>query len=118
MPRLLLRAAKPETPLGYSRRNSQIRSPLVASTAWMLAPGAYKYMTPRYTIGVDSCVPFGRPRDHAMRSWPTLLLLIWSSGLKRWSSKVRLIISQSAGFGLASTDGVTGTNACASAEGA
>jgi hypothetical protein len=33
-------------------------------------------MTPRYTIGVDSWVPFGRPRDHAMRNWPTFVLLI------------------------------------------
>ena len=31
-------------------------------------------------------VPSGRPRAQAMRSWPTLLLLIWVSGLKRCSS--------------------------------
>src|SRR5262249_24873150 len=79
----------------------------------MLAPGAYKYITPRYTIGVDSWVPFGRPRDQAMRSWPTLRVLISLSGLKRCSSKVRFIMSQSAGSGLASIASVTGTNVCA-----
>src|SRR5215471_5440626 len=81
----------------------------------MPAPGAYKYITPRYTIGVDSWVPFGRPRDQAMRSWLTLRVLISLSGLKRCSSKVRFIMSQSAGSGLANIAAVTGTNVCAEA---
>jgi hypothetical protein len=45
-----------------------------------------------------------------MRNCPTLLLLIWLSGLKRCWSKVRLSISQSPGSGLASTASVTGRN--------
>src|SRR2546430_17093569 len=43
-----------------------------------------------------------------MRNCPTLLLLIWLSGLKRCWSNVRFMCSQSAGSGLANVDSVTG----------
>src|SRR6266540_2471810 len=61
-------------------------------------------------MGVVSWVPAGRPRVQAIRSCPTLFLLIWLSGLKRCWLNVRLIISQSAGSGLVNTDSVTGLN--------
>src|SRR5580765_2848807 len=109
MPRFLLRAARGWTPAGYSRRYSHRRSPLVASSACTVAAGAMAYITPRYTRGVDSCVPTARPRDHTIRSCATLLLLICLSGLKRCSSYVRLMCNQSAASGCASIVGVTGT---------
>ena len=60
-------------------------------------------------MGVDSCVPVGRPRDQTMRSCATLPLVICFSGLKRCSSYVRLMCSQSDGSGCASVASVTGT---------
>src|SRR5688572_7880468 len=45
-----------------------------------------------------------------MRSWFTLLRLIWSSGLNAWLSSVRRHVSQSLGSGFHSISSVTGTN--------
>src|SRR5205814_9278387 len=67
-------------------------------------------------IGTDCGVPLGRPLDHAMRNWLTVLLLIWLSGLKRCWSKVRFMCSQSAGSGLANVASVTGRNSAVCAD--
>ena len=72
--------------VGTLRLYSQMRSPLVASSASTMAPGSTRYITPLWTIGMVSLVPGPRPRVHAMRSWPTFDRFTCLSGLKRCAS--------------------------------
>src|SRR6202034_3799780 len=66
------------------------------------------YITPSCTIGIVSVTPSSRSRTQAMRRFLTFFVLIWSSGLSRKASYVRLYISQSPGEGFRSISSVTG----------
>src|SRR6478609_8148459 len=92
----------------YLRLYNQIVSPVVASSAATLPPGSDRYITPSYTVGMVSVTPPGNPFDQASPSCRMLPRLIWSSGLKRCASGVRLNHSQSLGEGFSSIASVTG----------
>src|SRR5690606_15781484 len=88
-------------------------SPVAASSATTSLgpsrpPGVTRYMTPLYTSGMISIVPGGSGFVQTLSRSPTLSRSIWSSGLKRCASYVRLYISQSAGSGRSRTPSVTG----------
>ncbi len=91
-----------------ARRDIGARTPTADRRSWRRGPGCWRQARTgtsrrdRRSASIPA-MPAGRPRDQAMRSWPTLALLIWLSGLKRCWLKVRLMCSQSAGSGLAST---------------
>src|SRR6188768_4589127 len=94
----------------YLRLYCQIVSPVVASSAATLPPGNATYITPSYTVGMVSVTPPGNPFDQARPSCRMLPRLIWSSGLKRCASGVRLNHSQSLGEGFSRIASVTGVN--------
>ncbi|MBI2219741.1 MAG: hypothetical protein HYU53_00875 [Acidobacteria bacterium] len=66
---------------GGSHRNSQIRSPFAASSAWMTSPAWAMYIVPFRTSGVAYCPPGSMARDHASCSRSTLSRVISASGL-------------------------------------
>src|SRR5258705_7666003 len=72
----------------------QSSTPVRAFTAYTTLHGVMLYSTPFATSAVASCrVPaptLGMSNDHARPSLPTLVALIWSSGLYRVSDQSRL----------------------------
>ena len=93
---------------GYWCRNSQMSSPVAASSAWTTFPGLARNITPSCTSGAVWLVPSGIARAQASRRPATLSGPIWSSGVWPWLSRVRRQVSQSSAGGFRSSSSVTG----------